>query len=132
MKYLYGKPGAEEMSLDEEDVAARWYDDGADLESNIIEEWSTEGGFEQFIMSASSTAEWVSDHASDEVLFEEAAEALSNAARDPEVIAAFEVAREALINKAGKRWLFAGKLNRTGLMKLHEDDMVVIEWRPER
>ena len=124
---LYGRPGDEYMVSGEEGVTERWYDDGADPERNTIEEWSTEGGFNQFIMSASSTAEWVAEHANDEIMFEDAGKALTEAARDPEVIAAFEIAREALTARAGKTWLFADKLLRTGAMKLHNDS-VVIEW----
>jgi hypothetical protein len=124
---LYGQPGAEIMDQDEETVAEKWYDDGAESDRNTIEEWSTEGGFNQFVMSASSTAEWVAEHANDDIMFEDAGKALMEAAQDPEVIAAFEVAREALTARAGKTWLFADKLLRTGTM-IVVGNCPFIEW----
>lgn len=130
---LYGKPGDEYLHRDPFDVWQGWHDDGGDG-SVEIEEWSTTG-FGAFVWSADLIVEHVVDHAGDEVLSEEAYETLVRASKKPEVVAAFEKARTALLEASSTGWLFADELLRTGTATtVFEDDRAYpsISWKVER
>lgn len=113
---LYGRPGDEYMERDPYDVWERWYDDGSVGEAKI-EEWSTVG-WDRILtrgdVIAERVAEWAYD---DHAMNEDASEALSKAAGDPEVIAAFDAARDLMAKKTAPGWIFSHKLLRTGTMR---------------
>jgi hypothetical protein len=110
---LYGLEGAEYMQSDPRDVWERWWDDGGEG-ITTIEEWTT-ADFGGFVRSADVMAENEAEWACDDIGMDGASEAILRAASDPDVIAAFEVARQTLINRV-TGWSFSDKLRRTGKM----------------
>jgi hypothetical protein len=113
---LYGRPGDEYMESDPHDVWERWWDDGSVGDAKI-EEWSTIG-LDGILASGAVIAERVAEWTYDEhAMSDSAGEELSRAAGDPEVIAAFDAARDIMAKKAGTGWLFSHRLLRTGTMR---------------
>jgi hypothetical protein len=124
VNHLYGLEGAEILHDDPHDVWELWWDDGGEGVTTI-EEW-TVTGFAEFVRSADVIAESEAEWACDDAGMEGAGEAIMRAAARPEVIAAFEAARQALIEGVSG-WRFADKLRRTGKMSTVTTDADGVE-----
>lgn len=110
-EYLYCISGDEYMKTDWVDVYETWADDNGfdpselgteDLPSVpkplVIEKWTVQDA-DEGIMSASSIIEHVTEWYSDDCGFSEAGEAMGKAGAHPDVVAAFEAARQVLASK---------------------------------
>jgi len=127
---LYGRPGDEEFHRDERDVWEIWWDTGSegDDDTTQIEEWSTRGWP---VESGDDIACRVAEYACDDMSDCRGVDDMLKAAEHPEVIAAFQAARDLLVAKAGSGWLFCDRLLRTGTMSTGgtpEKPEPVIDW----
>jgi hypothetical protein len=112
---LYGFEGDEYLDYDPAAVYERWANDhdydppnmlmadwGRPEKLEIIE-WSSNSG-DEFMPSAARIAEWASEVYCDDAMFEDPGDQMGKAASAPDVIEAFEAARQLMLSKVAFRF----------------------------
>lgn len=114
LDHLFGFDGDEYLQNDLDTVVEQWLDDhdpiqeGDDAEFEVLEWSAVSAG--TYLPSAVRVLEWMEEYAADELLFEEAGDALLTASRKPEVVAAAEHMRKLFVDAVGDRWRMADKV----------------------
>ena len=131
--FLYGEPGDEYMDDDPAGVYERWeiWHDASDPEDRVpfeIEEW-TSVPLSNFLPSAKAIIEWVLEVTAEEEVSEDAWDHLKGLEEVPEILAAFEKARDVLGSKI-TGWRQAGKLIRTLKVTWDENGEPLLDGQP--
>lgn len=114
LEHLFGFDGDEYLQNDLDTVVEQWLDDHDPTQEDEptefeVLEWSSVS-VGTYLPSAERVLEWMEERAADDILFEEAADALLDASQRPEVIAAAEQMRKVFMDAIGTGWRMADKI----------------------